>query len=177
MSKENKDDKASTDSSKTTPEQDKLPEGAEIIKLESLGAELPTPSGESMVDVIAAPEIPEKRGRGRPAGSKSHKKGHGVGAKSKASAETVVSGLDMLRDWVSNGTCQDDIDRRKQVVAVWEAYFMETGLEPPLWVLVTVTSIGYVVPALKTEKAKGKISGLITKVQAWRLNREADKKL
>ena len=161
----------------THPEnpEDKLSGAIPLVNEGELTGSLPEKSGEDVADAIDAPE-PKKRGR--PPGSKSGARSHKANptrARNKANAETVVGTLDMMRNALSNGTCPADDDKRKSCLQVWERYFEETGMEPPLWVALVFVSGSYLMPALATEPARGKMSGLVENLKAWIQKRRAKK--
>lgn len=85
----------------------------------------------------------------------------------KAGAETVAGSLDTLRVIISNNEVAPNDDMRKQVLAVWEQYFEETGKQPPIWVMLTITSSLYVAPAFSTPTGKSRFSKIAGNVRAW----------
>ena len=177
MSKEKETDQSGPDIETPAAETTESPE---IVNSEGLSADLPEPSGESLADTIPAPEKPVKRGRGRPPGSTTKNKSRTAEkAGSSASAEMAMQGLDMLRDAVSNATCEEDRAHRARTLKIWEQYFEETGLQPPTWVLVLSASVSYVGPAFKTAPAKTKLEAgfevLKAKIQSWKAKRAVGK--
>jgi len=89
----------------------------------------------------------------------------------KASAEMVMIALDTTRNIVSSNECLPDRTMREQVAAVWEQYFIETGMKPPTWVLVLITSGSYVAPAFNTPTAQGRLTKWGNAAKSWWVKR------
>ncbi len=116
-----------------------------------------------------APPGSEKRGRGGPKGGTNAKKKtpRQAEAEGAASAQIIVSGLDLVRRAVSGGECLENPEMRGATLQAWEEYLRENGWEVPAWVQVSVISVAYVAPAFATESGKGKIGGLWAKIKGW----------
>lgn len=150
----------------------KTAQAASVVPLfDAAGSVNTAPPTESAT--MPKPEATEKRGRGRPKGST--KKAAAVKsvspavkeAQGVASAEIVVSSLDVLRKAVSAGECPEAPELRAATVQAWAEYFELNGWEVPPWVQVSVISIAYVSPAFTTETGKGRVSGLWAKAKGW----------
>jgi hypothetical protein len=90
-----------------------------------------------------------------------------MSATAKLGARTVVFSLDTFKAVISNRECPVDEQGRAQLIAVWEQYLLETGKQPPAWIMVTILSCAYVVPAFDTPTAKSRLSGMIAYIRGW----------
>lgn len=137
---------------------------------EAAGIVSPSPATEG-ASMPGDENRPEKRGRGRPKdgtnAKRTHKKKPATEAEGIASAQLIVSMLDILRRGISAGECPENPPMREATVEAWREYLAENGWEVPAWVQVTVISIAYTAPAFSTPKGQGRMAGLWAKAKGW----------
>ena len=124
----------------------------------------------SVVDLLGDHlEEPEKKKRGRPAGSTSKKRtATQTKSSAKHSAETVVTIQDRINEIVSNGEHITDPETRKTYTTLWQNWFIDNpSAEPPAWLVLALATISYSAPAFASESAKGVFGKLWLKAKGW----------
>lgn len=148
-------------------------------------------------DTVAGVDAEKKRGRGRPRKNPESPKidaakraAHDAAARAGAippptpeystdaivGAGLVMQSLDFVRQVVSNGEVDKDLQgdellARQQIRSAtndaWVQYLDSCGAKLPPWALVTVTSMVYIAPALKTPSGREKIGFAWERAKKW----------
>jgi hypothetical protein len=84
----------------------------------------------------------------------------------EAAASLIVSTMDMVLAAISDGEYRAEDELRSAYTSAWVGYLKSTGKEPPPWVIVSVMSAAYTLPAMNTAPAKSKWEKLTNKIKS-----------
>ena len=85
-----------------------------------------------------------------------------------ASAETVVSILDITRNIIGGNELQPSPEVREGCIKAWAVYLQTKNMQLPPWVEVVLLTSVYVAPAFASERSRGFFSRTWAKLKLWR---------
>lgn len=84
-----------------------------------------------------------------------------------AAAVMIVGTMDMLLLAITDNEYRAPDDMRKLYIQSWVNYLKTVGKEPPPWLMVTIMSGAYCLPAIQTPAAQSKWAKVKANVRGW----------